>query len=537
VLPVILLLVTLAIVIGARVIGPSDIHDKSQPKTVAYTADMVLNGRWVLPRDMVGGPARKPPMYNWIGAPFVAIFGFAEPVLKMPSILSGVAIVGLTIFITRRLLDSFVVATLASPLRAEDPEATQASRLREKDVFATSILAGIIWLASYPTFSLMYVARPDMPMIAFLTAAWVIATIILKRGHPEFPDHAPGDMKPHVGKFWMSPFLFWLCVAGAALSKGPPALLPIIYVLVAAKPLSGRWSSLRRFHFEWGVPLFVLLFGAWVFGAWRSNPQHFWDVLVGEEVTSRFSDGEPLDPYRVHKPFWLIFTWYALKFAPWSILTGLALLLIPPRRWFSHPMTPAMLWIAVVLIFFAIPEGKRIDYLAPAYPAGAALSAYVALVLLRRMKLNINLAAAGCVVLVCFYTRYQWTASPEAVGQFGEHVKTFARDVCSHVRPGERIVFAELGFHPLQTLMGMHQTDPPTDADFAQRGWLIAAVRDFRDMPDVKPVIVSDDIQDIQVGKGARIFERRSGRLGLYRLPLPRPTTEEPATTRRAISP
>jgi 4-amino-4-deoxy-L-arabinose transferase-like glycosyltransferase len=508
--PIVLLLVTFVIVVGARVIGPSDIHDKSQPKTVAYTADIVLNGRWVLPRDMVGGPARKPPMYNWIGAPFVAAFGFAEPVLKMPSILSGVAIVGLTIFITRRLLQA--------------PELA----LDENTIHATSVLAGIIWLASYPTFSLMYVARPDMPMIAFLTAAWVIATIIPNR------EDASRTGESHVAqrRYWPLALGFWLCVAGAALSKGPPALLPIIYAIVAAKPLSGRWSSLRRSHFEWGVPLFVVLFGAWVFGAWRSNPQHFWTVLWGEEVSGRFSDGEPLDPYRVHKPFWLIFTWYTLKFAPWSILTGLALLLIPPKRWLSHPLTPAMLWIAVVLIFFAIPEGKRIDYLAPAYPAGAALSAYVALVLLRRMKLNVNLAAAGCVVLVCFYTRYQWTQSPEAVERKGEHVKAFARDVRSHVQPGERIVFAELGFHPLQTVMGMHQTDPATDADFDQSGWLIAAVSDY---PGARPVVISDDIPAIKEMKNtlAQIHERRAGRLGLYRLPMPRPA-EEPATPQNA---
>ena len=93
IVPFILLLLTLAIVLGARIAGPSDLHDKSQPKTVAYTADMALHGRFILPRDMVGGPARKPPMYNWIGVPFVALFGFSEPMLKMPAILGGIATV------------------------------------------------------------------------------------------------------------------------------------------------------------------------------------------------------------------------------------------------------------------------------------------------------------------------------------------------------------------------------------------------------------------------------------------------------------
>ena len=497
--PLVLLLVTLAIVLGARIAGPSDIHDKSQPKTVAYTADMALHGHLILPRDMVGGPARKPPMYNWIGLPFVALFGFSEPMLKMPAILGGIATLALTVYMTRRMV--------RAPELGFD----------EDTVRATGWLAGIVWLACYPTFSLIYVARPDMPLVAFLTGAWVLATILLTQREEE---NSSETSKPR--QTWKLALGFWLCVAGAALTKGPPALLPIIYVLVAARPLSGRWSSLRRMHFEWGLPLFVALFGFWVIGAWRANPQHFWDVLVGEEVTSRFSEGEPLDPYRVPKPFWLIFTWFILKFGPWSVLTGLVLLLVPPRRWFSHPETPAMAWLAVVLIFFAIPEGKRQDYLAPAYPAASALAAYVMLVLLRRLnlgKVGVTWAGLAGVALVIAFTNYQWRQSPEALEQSGEHVKAFARVVRQHVRPGERIVFTELGFHPLQTLMGIHETDPMPPGALEQPGWLIAPASDF---PGVQPVAISDDIPQIKQIKNAvaEIHERRSGRLGLYRLPL-----------------
>ncbi|MGB7160782.1 MAG: glycosyltransferase family 39 protein [Tepidisphaeraceae bacterium] len=539
--PFILLLFTLAIVLAARIAGPSDIHDKSQPKTVAYTADMVLHGRWVLPRDMVGGPARKPPMYNWIGAPFVAAFGFDEWVLKMPAILGGVATLGLVVFMTRRMLraqDAPSCATSAPPHLAEEKPATildYGARplpevgFDEDAVRATAWLAGIIWLACYPTFSLIYIARPDMPLVAFLTGAWVLATIALTQK----PDESSGETpKPRKQQTWKLALGFWLCVSGAALTKGPPALLPIIYAIVAARLIGGRWSSLRRLHFEWGLPLLVVLFGGWVWGAWRSNPTHFWDVLVGEEVTSRFSEGEPLDPYRVHKPFWLTFTWFTLKFAPWSILSGLVLLLIPPRRWLNHAMTPAMLWLAVVLIFFAIPEGKRIDYLAPAYPAAAAMAAYALVVLLRRARLGATWAGALGVGLALWFTYYQWRLSPEAVGRSGDNVKVFARDVRKVVGPDQRIVFTELGFHPLQTLIGIHETDPlPPDA-LAQSGWLIAPASDF---PGVAPVVLSDDIPAIKEIRNAtaQIHERRSGRLGLYRLPLDagEGTTREATTT------
>ncbi|HEV2296847.1 MAG TPA: hypothetical protein VGR35_23605 [Tepidisphaeraceae bacterium] len=519
VVPFLLLLITLAIVLGARIAGPSDIHDKSQPKTVAYTADMALHGRLILPRDMIGGPARKPPMYNWIGLPFVALFGFSEPMLKMPAILGGVTTLALTVYITRRMVRA--------------PELG----LDEDTVRATGWLAGILWLACYPTFSLIYIARPDMPLVAFLTAAWVLATILLTQTEAKSYGEAPEPQKQQTWKLAMG---FWLCVAGAALTKGPPALLPVIYVLVSVKPISGSWRALRRFHFAWGLPLFVALFGFWVIGAWRSNPQHFWDVLVGEEVTSRFSEGEPLDPYRVPKPFWLIFTWFILKFGPWSILTGLVLLLIPPRRWLSHPVTPAMAWLAVVLVFFAIPEGKRQDYLAPVYPAAAALAAYAMVTLLRRYdvgRVGVTWAGLGGVALVIAFTDYQWRRSPEALSRSGENVKAFARAVRQHVDRDERILFTELGFHPLQTLMGIHETDPLPPGALEQPGWLIAPASD---LPGVEPIVLSDDIPQIKEIKNAvvQIHERRTGRLGLYRLPLigiPKP--RDPRITNSATVP
>src|SRR5687768_11921307 len=98
-----LLAAILLLVFAASILGASDLHDKSQPKTVAYTADVVLHGRLILPRDMVGGPARKPPLYNWVGAPFVAVLGFHEWVLKIPAMIAGVGAVAVSVVMARRL--------------------------------------------------------------------------------------------------------------------------------------------------------------------------------------------------------------------------------------------------------------------------------------------------------------------------------------------------------------------------------------------------------------------------------------------------
>jgi len=122
---------------------------------------------------------------------------------------------------------------------------------------------------------------------------------------------------------------------------------------------------------------------------------------------------------------------------------------------------------------------------------------------------------------------YQLHLSAEAVARPGENVRAFARAVRSRIGD-ERIVFTELGFHPLQTLMGIHETDPPPPDALSQPGWLIAPASDF---PGIRPELLSDDIPAIKEirNAAAQIHERRSGPLGLYRLPIV--ATTQPATT------
>lgn len=486
----ILLVVIVCLVFAGRVLGPSDLHDKSQPKTIAYTADIVLHGRWILPRDMVGGPARKPPLYNWIGAPFVALLGYHEWVLKIPAMMAAVTAVAVSVLMARRLL--------ASP----------ALQLEAALVRDTAYVAGIICIANYPMIKLGYLARPDMPLVACLVGGWALATVALT---------SPATRWPVV-------IGFWSCVAGAGLSKGPPMVLPILYAIAAAKPVGGSWRSLKRLRFDIGLPLALACVGGWAWGAYQRDPAHFRNVLIGEEILGRFSQGEPLDPYRDPKAMWLVPAWFVTKYAPWSLFVAAAVLSIHPRRWLNHPLTPAMLWVALLIVFFSIPEGKRIDYLAPTYPVASILAAYGLVIVLRRYGVTPLRVAVAAMLLVVVFIDYQWRRSPGAVAREGEKIKSFAREV-RRVAGEERIVFTELGFHPLQTLLGRHDTDPPTYGELAGPGWAIAPVAD---LPGVTPTAISDELPQVKVLKNVDtlVDMRRSGRLGLYRLPLlPGPAT------------
>ena len=73
--------------LAARILGPSDAWDQTQPSTMAYTSDIIANGRWILPVERGRYPATKPPLYNWLAVPMVKLMGYSNEVAhKSPSI-------------------------------------------------------------------------------------------------------------------------------------------------------------------------------------------------------------------------------------------------------------------------------------------------------------------------------------------------------------------------------------------------------------------------------------------------------------------
>jgi 4-amino-4-deoxy-L-arabinose transferase-like glycosyltransferase len=72
-----------------RLTGPGDLWDQTQPRTIAYTVDMVSRGgeAWILARDSDGVPATKPPLFNWLATPGAWAFGtHLDWVHKLPSL-------------------------------------------------------------------------------------------------------------------------------------------------------------------------------------------------------------------------------------------------------------------------------------------------------------------------------------------------------------------------------------------------------------------------------------------------------------------
>lgn len=472
----------LAAALALRMTGPSDLYDNDQPKTIAYTADIVHHGQWILPHENMrrsaqraheGRPATKPPMYNWIGAAAVMTIGrWDEWVLKLPSLLGGIIVLGAIGFAGPWLMR-----------RADEaqrpPQDTRA--------VGFGVLGALIWLACYATAKLIYTARPDMVLTAFMTLGWLAATVLLKSDEPMPVAHRIA---------WQ--LLLWTATAGAALTKGVPAVVIVIFIVLGAKWIAGRWSAAGRTGIAWGGPLAAAAFGVWAWAVYRADAQHFMDVLIGEEVAQRVG-GRGV--WHLLRGVGVMPLNYLHVFAPWSVIVVLALAHMKPGKWFGHVLGPVFLWVLVMVVVFSFSGSTRADYIAPALPASAIAAAWWLVVVARKYAMTTGRAAMAAVAVALGMFAYSGWFTDAGRSCLGEHVHEFAQQIRQRVGDDQAIVFIDTGYNPLQTLLGRHQTGDPTSQQIAEADWLIIPMAQVLDR---QPVITSQPIPEVIGADGQR---------------------------------
>jgi 4-amino-4-deoxy-L-arabinose transferase-like glycosyltransferase len=385
---------------------------------------------------MLREPATKPPMYNWLDAVVLRLAPrWGEWAFKLPSVLATVVIAWLIVGMTRRLLREHA----------------------HRDTVA--LVAAAVWVANAPVMKQMYLSRPDMVMTAFLTGAWACAT------------RAIGD-EARTTRLALG---FWLFVAGAALSKGPAAVIPLVYVLVAML-LQRQWKPARQLHVAWGAPLLLIVVGGWALLAYLHWPDAFWGVLRSEG-TSRLTVG---GPEAISKPFWMTPMWFVSKFLPWSLAVLLALLLIGPRRWLRHELAPTIVWVALAVVAFSIPPGKRPDYLLPAYPAAAILAAYGMSEFARRARVPAaaHVVALAPLLMAVYLAHWELRRSPEAKSGYTRSLVAFTDDVRRIVPRGATVVSLVKGYQPILSLLRRYDGNRAGGDDFTPGTWVIAPRQD-----------------------------------------------------------
>lgn len=391
--------------IASLLTSPDDLWGHTQPRTIAYTVDVLEHGRWILPHDAEGRPATKPPLYAWLASPAVAITGPASRWGHLAPSLASTLVVW---------------AALVAAGRRWWPRSGH-------DVGA---IAATIWVTALPAAKVAGLARPDMLLTAAATVAFLAVAdlaIEARRQGGRLPPSGGTDRR------------LWI-VAGAiafgGLAKGPAILPAALAVPFVVRLGFDRWPDAIRTVVRPGpMALALLPPAAWFFAAARIDPSWVGGELVGSEfldrITGRLDDAGAGGLGRLiassgHYPFYL-----GVRFLPWSIPLVLAAVLVvrpgagvrPVARRAADRAIPAAawVWIAISIVVFTASAGKRADYLAPCLPAASIAAAWWLARGDRRLAWRAPWAipVAACVLIAMMTLHRQRTSDgiPAAAGQ------------------------------------------------------------------------------------------------------------------------
>jgi len=392
-------------VLVARSLGPSDLWDQTQPRTVSYTTDIIVNGgsHWILPFERDVRPATKPPLYNWLAVPAVRLLGFdSEIAHKLPSI-AALCLCWLLVMRLGRAIDI-------------------------KSGGALGWLAGLCLVTNYGVFKLGFLARPDMVLTTWLLLAWMLGTSVI--------------VKP-VASGWRAAG-FWLCIALAGLTKGPAAIVGVVSIVLTARIVGGSWSHVRTLRPIAGAFFCMLIIGCWGFGVWRIDSDHLMGRLWFQEFFGRISGtGEEGRGYHGPLDYLLSLSYQSLyfltRFFPWSLPSIAAILMIGRRkREGDHAEFPslsathdwmrsAMIFVIVTVGLYSVSVGKRADYIAVAFPQAALLAAWWMLHASRGVLWQRLAPATALVTLIVLTVHNQLELVPAPKG-FGDEILRFAQE-------------------------------------------------------------------------------------------------------------
>ncbi len=292
---------------------PRPLFDPDEGRYVAVALEMLDGGDWFTPHLRHDLPhVSKPPMTYWLLAGSMKIFGVHVSAARLPWALSFLA-------------TALIVAAIAARLA---PGREYVAAL----VYATMVLP---WAAAS-------IITSDTPLALFEALAmlgfvrWIA-------------DDAP--LKPWL---WLS----WLSFGMAALTKGPPGLLPLLPIIVYLA--TRKRERLARFFSPLPVLAFLAISTSWYVAQVMTRPDVL-DYWIGTEVVGRLGSPELdrnsdiLGAFRIYIPTLLAgaLPWLAIQRRRESM---------PPR---SDQQIFLALWFGLPLAVFFVARSRLPFYLLP----------------------------------------------------------------------------------------------------------------------------------------------------------------------------
>jgi 4-amino-4-deoxy-L-arabinose transferase-like glycosyltransferase len=389
---------------------PLTVPDEGRYAGIAW--EMLRSGDWIVPTQDGLPFFHKPPLFYWLTAASMHVFGVNPASARVGSLLAAcVALFGVHV-VTRR--------------RAGDAVADAAA----------------IVLATMPLFfGAAQYANLDLLVAACIALAIVFAAdAALALGHGA----------PHRSSLVFA----WACAALGVLAKGLIGIVLPGLVIVVWLGATRRWRTIPRLLSPLGLVVFALVAAPWFLAVQQRYPEFARYFFIHHHF-ERFTAGG----FNNAQPWWFFVVVVLALTLPWSLWLAKAL-----RRNAAesgedrHDWRRLMwAWLATVIVFFSLPQSKPVGYILPAlFPlaflvAEPALSAWRGANPARRRAAGATLAVAVAVCLAAvawMATRYDRDHTP------------LVRALVAARAPGDPIVFFDEYFFDVPLLARLDQPVP-----------------------------------------------------------------------------
>lgn len=396
-------LLALALILGFGFQGARSLWETDEGRYTQVAMQMLGSGDWLTPRRHHHRMhPTKPPMTYWAVASSVKAFGRNEWAVRAPNALAFAGTALLLFWIGRRFvtdapgLPALIYVTMIVPF------------------FSANLVTTDTLLTFYET----------LAMACFISWRWPLSA----------SNAGVSKTSSQLGLIGM-----WCGFGLAFLTKGPPALLPLLAVLAFTVSDSG-WRSVLRLLPWRGLIAFALIGLTWFLLVTLKNPVLL-DYWLKKEVVGRIVDSG----FARFPQWWGSLYVYGLTFLlgslPWSaVAISKKLRAVNSPPFVNHETAQQKLlwlWIGLPLLIFMLARSRLPLYVLP-------LMVPLALVIARKVQHQLPARRTGLILMAGWIGTLLLTKWAAAFVPHHKDMRSFAEEVRKMVpfRPTE-LVFVE----------------------------------------------------------------------------------------------
>ena len=336
--------------------------DPDEGRYAEIPREMLESGDFITPRLNYVKYFEKPPLFYWLTAGSMALFGQKEWAVRLVPAIAGFLTLLLIMGLGKRIFDG-----------------------------RTSVMAAWIYLTSVIPTVLARLPIIDGVFSLFLTATW--GTWWMGYNARTKPSR----------RVWYC--ISWACLGLAVMTKGIAAIA-LTGLIVGGFIICRRdWRALLSFEWVPGLLIFAVIVVPWHWAVSAKNPGFFHFYIVVQHFARLVS-------HEHAKPFW-----FFMVIFPFGMLLWVAFFFPAVansfRKAFKAVKSPRgdggkgevlflVIWVVAVIGLFSLSRCKLIPYILPAFPAMALLMAhYVRGQALMKRPVLWGAAILAILLLVC----------------------------------------------------------------------------------------------------------------------------------------